>query len=192
MLCLHNWSCDMYLCDKIFILAVRYNLTTSSFVWLGASDEEVEGSFVWLPSGDPLNFENWDSEVPQPNDPSSDENCLAYYHGTKGWHDAPCSSAWKVFICEGWWHMAVVLIVAWYLMSLSLSRVICLRHWNARTQDIHLNGAWDRYIEYDINWWYTWYVKRLEDYSTPSGSCVVWSTICLIYIHISDVNEIKI
>ena len=94
------------------IFAVRFDLTISEFVWLGANDEAVESSFMWLPAETPVNFQDWDSDNIQPSDTSHSENCIAYYHDTKRWHDVSCSLSMKVFICEGWWHVTRMLLEA--------------------------------------------------------------------------------
>ena len=67
-------------------IAERYLLNTTggdynrgTGVWLGANDEAVEDSFVWLPSGKPVVFGDWDSG--QPNDKEGGQDCVAYYNG---------------------------------------------------------------------------------------------------------------
>ena len=69
-------------------------------VWIGANDEAVEGNFRWLPAGHLVVFEDWDDD--QPNNSGSGQDCVAYYHGLKKWHDIWCSVSSNVFICEGW------------------------------------------------------------------------------------------
>ena len=92
------------------IITDRYGLETlggglfglGSVIWLGATDEAVEGNFLWLPSGNPLVFADWG--LGQPNNlrhGMAGEDCAAYVHGVQKWHDIRCSAPAKVFICEG-------------------------------------------------------------------------------------------
>ncbi|WP_278924624.1 C-type lectin domain-containing protein, partial [Pseudophaeobacter profundi] len=71
-----------------------YNL---GFVWIGASDIESEGEFIWSSSGRPLSYTNWDPH----NTGGTDQNCLAagwasdYYK----WADRPCAEL-HTYVCE--------------------------------------------------------------------------------------------
>ena len=68
-------------------------------LWLGASDIETEGTFVWAHSGIPIDdgYKQWSSG--QPNNGRL-ENCLNVYHslGFK-WNDAPCGYL-SMYLCE--------------------------------------------------------------------------------------------
>ena len=100
-------------CNKIqrylFVISERFNLTTTgglhpefgSGVWLGATDEAMEGNFIWLPAGNPMVFNDWDYN--QPNDYRV-QDCTVYFHGPKKWNDVQCSDFMQMLICEGWCH----------------------------------------------------------------------------------------
>ena len=92
----------------IFLFADRYKLKSTggvygshgSGVWLGATDEAVEGSFVWQPVGTPMIFSDWDVRNNQPDD-RRQQIFLVYLHDPKKWHDVPCDNFIKTCICEG-------------------------------------------------------------------------------------------
>ena len=91
------------------IITARYGLQKTggpfglgSVMWIGATNEAVEGSFVWWPAGNPVNFEAWDSEQPDNRDGSVGQDCVTYVYGPKRWHDCRCSFVLDMFICEGW------------------------------------------------------------------------------------------
>ena len=101
-------ECHLRLLHAICItIADQYDLeTTGGFynrgtaLWIGANDEAREGSFQWLPSGNPVVFVDWDGR--QPNNAAGGQDCVAYYHGRKKWHDIRCIVSLEKFICEGW------------------------------------------------------------------------------------------
>ncbi len=80
-----------------------------SVVWLGATDEKVEGRWVWV-DGEPLRYSNWNPT--QPNNKQGLEhymimmagNSVAISRGAQDgkWHDQPNNSAqWSPgFICQ--------------------------------------------------------------------------------------------
>ena len=90
----------------MFHFTVRYGLTTlgghyelGSGVWLGANDVATESRFLWLPAGNPVVFQDWDTD--QPNDYLG-QDCATYFHGSKRWHDIDCNHTLEMFVCEGW------------------------------------------------------------------------------------------
>ena len=111
---------------NIIIITDQYDLETTGGVynrgtalWIGANDEAVEGNFQWLPSGNPVVFENWDHD--QPNDMEGGQDCVAYYHGREKWHDIRCIVSLKMFICEGWsCSMCVKLMGKWWAVKLNV------------------------------------------------------------------------
>ena len=114
-------------CDACMyhIIAEHYGLETAGYggtVWIGATDEEVEGSFMWMPSQTPVIFDDWDLGEPN-NGVSSGQDCAMYIHALKKWHDAPCLSSTKMFICEGWWHVvfhpSIRSITSWYMKPIA-------------------------------------------------------------------------
>jgi len=72
--------------------------------WTSGTDQGQEGTFVWLSTGRPLTFENWNSG--EPNNYKYEggelEHCLELWNrdgkGLK-WNDSPCSFE-TYFICE--------------------------------------------------------------------------------------------
>ena len=106
--------CMTWTVNRVWLpIKARYGLQTTggsfglgSTVWIGATDEAVEGSFVWLPAGNPVNFEAWDLGQPDNLDSLVGQDCATYVPGRKLWHDFQCSFALEMFICEGWGHMA--------------------------------------------------------------------------------------
>ena len=71
-----------------------------SGLWLGATDEVAEDTFLWMPSGSLVDFTDWDTN--QPNN-YEEQDCVAYLHKPKKWHDIACDFRIEGFMCEGWW-----------------------------------------------------------------------------------------
>jgi len=76
---------------------------TTGRIWLGASDEAKEGSWVWEHSQTPFfrTYTNWDVKRKQPNNDGGNQNCLSYFYknGDK-WDDDRCASGHIAYICE--------------------------------------------------------------------------------------------
>ena len=75
----------------------------SDFVWIGATDQEEEGTWKWTDCN-PWNFTNWGSKQPD-NHKGQDghgENCAAIPSNKtdfKDWYDIPCH-LWELnFVC---------------------------------------------------------------------------------------------
>ena len=69
-------------------------------IWLGATDQAVEGTWVWAQSG--ANVDGPTDWFPgEPNDHGSGEDCLEVRHNRrKGqWNDISCDQR-KPFICQ--------------------------------------------------------------------------------------------
>ncbi|XP_070539201.1 perlucin-like protein [Ptychodera flava] len=66
-------------------------------IWIGVTDVEVEGVWVWV-DGSPLTYSNW---MPgEPNNAGKREHCAHLYSNQHGkWNDYPCSTRFG-FICE--------------------------------------------------------------------------------------------
>ena len=69
--------------------------------WIGITDREVEGQFLYESSGTPLAFQYWGGSHHEPNG-GPNENCLGYYsdwyqHGEL--NDLACSTITN-FVCE--------------------------------------------------------------------------------------------
>ncbi|KAK3084198.1 hypothetical protein FSP39_009894, partial [Pinctada imbricata] len=66
--------------------------------WIGATDEQSEGQWVWIKSQRIMTFTNW--KFGEPNNLNNNENCL-FLDGNSDyrWNDAPCDVRLN-FICE--------------------------------------------------------------------------------------------
>jgi len=72
--------------------------------WSSGTDQGEEGRFVWMSTGQPLTFENWNSGEPNnfQYENGETENCLELWNRDgKGlrWNDTPCSFE-SYFVCE--------------------------------------------------------------------------------------------
>jgi len=69
-------------------------------LWLGATDEVVENSFVWV-DGTPVVFQSWRTGEPNNGNGGGAENCSVIEGDTAehGWDDRPCTAA-APYICE--------------------------------------------------------------------------------------------
>merc|ERR1712142_764444 len=66
-------------------------------IWIGASDLETEGTFLWT-NGKPLSYNSWARG--EPNDHGNREDCVEVNFRSPGlWNDAVCG-ALRPFICE--------------------------------------------------------------------------------------------
>lgn len=66
------------------------------YVWLGATDEEQEGNWLWI-TGEPWSYTKWD--VGEPNGGTS-ENCLDYSNDSIGWNDESCDRKINFYVVE--------------------------------------------------------------------------------------------
>jgi len=72
--------------------------------WTSGTDQGEEGQFVWMSTGKPLGFENWNAGEPNnyEYEGGEREHCLELWNrdgkGLK-WNDSPCSFE-TYFICE--------------------------------------------------------------------------------------------
>jgi len=72
--------------------------------WSSGTDQGEEGRFVWMSTGKPLTYENWNSGEPNnfQYENGETENCLELWNRDgKGlrWNDTPCSFE-SYFVCE--------------------------------------------------------------------------------------------
>ncbi|XP_062587307.1 adhesive plaque matrix protein 2-like [Saccostrea cucullata] len=81
-----------------FIVSKMIVQSEGSYYWLGGSDLEDEGKFVWTSRGQPFSFTFWiDGD---PNDAYWGEDCvLANWHGIGRWVDHDCSME-EYYICQ--------------------------------------------------------------------------------------------
>ncbi|GFN85308.1 LOW QUALITY PROTEIN: metalloendopeptidase [Plakobranchus ocellatus] len=64
-------------------------------IWLGLTDSEVEGTFVW-DDGEAANYTNWSNGQP---DNYGNEDCGSMYRNGH-WNDLPCPSYTLPFVCQ--------------------------------------------------------------------------------------------
>jgi hypothetical protein len=65
--------------------------------WIGLSDRETEGEFIWH-NGAPLEYSGWANN--EPNDHGAGEDCAeSSWGGTGVWNDARCNQG-RVYVCE--------------------------------------------------------------------------------------------
>ena len=78
-----------------------YGVEDGKNYWIGISDREVEGQFVYLSSGAPLAFQHWGEQFNEPNNVGNNENCLGYFcnHYFGSLNDLNCQRNTH-FVCE--------------------------------------------------------------------------------------------
>lgn len=68
--------------------------------WIGLSDELIEGSWVWYPSGESPGFVDWRQGEPTNNGNQHEEDCAFMFHQSGfQWVDISCAIASSP-ICE--------------------------------------------------------------------------------------------
>ena len=85
-----------------FINLFTHLLDGARTMWVGATDEEEEGTWVWAPSGRNMEYTKWwrsqfSSYNAEPTG-SREENCLAFGY-QYGWFDKICRNIYE-YICE--------------------------------------------------------------------------------------------
>ena len=65
--------------------------------WIGASDIDVEGTFVWKSNGESLTYKDWAPD--QPNNDNAEQHCVAI-QGNDQWGDFDCTAHTREFICQ--------------------------------------------------------------------------------------------
>ncbi|XP_078594587.1 uncharacterized protein LOC144872390 isoform X2 [Branchiostoma floridae x Branchiostoma japonicum] len=81
-----------------FLINLRSALNPYVRYWIGLSDREKEGTWIWA-DGQPLTFSSW--AIGEPNS-AGDEDCVVYAaHPTvrDKWNDIPCNLPYR-FICQ--------------------------------------------------------------------------------------------
>ena len=68
-------------------------------IWIGLSDEAVEGKFVWVKSGRAVKYTNWADGEPNNGADLGDETCVHMYTGRRRWNDLFCNEMFY-FVCE--------------------------------------------------------------------------------------------
>ena len=77
---------------------VQLNTIAKSYKssWIGASDIDVEGTFVWKSNGESLTYTDWGPV--QPNDNEGNQDCAAMQTNDR-WGDFDCSTT-MAFVCQ--------------------------------------------------------------------------------------------
>ncbi|KAK3581830.1 hypothetical protein CHS0354_007232 [Potamilus streckersoni] len=88
--------------EEKYIAGYISKLSPGSFnsgtFWLGASNLQVEGEWIWLNSGGKMRYSNW--QQGEPNNANSNENCLEMsFSNNFRWNDNKCNNKFN-FICE--------------------------------------------------------------------------------------------
>ncbi|XP_063417277.1 perlucin-like [Mytilus trossulus] len=66
--------------------------------WLGGTDQQKEGVWIWSHSQNVVTFSDWDKE--QPDNYNGNEHCLELWHyNGLYWNDYPCHEL-RRFVCE--------------------------------------------------------------------------------------------
>ena len=66
-------------------------------IWLGGSDTDEEGSWVWT-DGSSWDYTSWDENEPN-NNHATGENCLVGHWGDMEWNDMRCEKSYG-FLCK--------------------------------------------------------------------------------------------
>lgn len=84
--------------ENNYIMSLVMKLTEN--VWLGGTDQDKEGSWVWQSTKKPFSYSAWARDYNEPDNARNDQDCLCVYrpYGLY-WSDSHC---WKLFqyICE--------------------------------------------------------------------------------------------
>jgi hypothetical protein len=88
--------------DKISILnrSMMYNCSLTGNYWIGLTDVNEEGSWIWMTSMTKLSHSHWTLGEPTAlNVYKEIENCVLIYKNNGMWNDSPCSHT-NFYICE--------------------------------------------------------------------------------------------
>lgn len=84
--------------DYVWLLLISTGQQAAADVWIGYTDELVEGSWGWL-DGSQDGYTSWSSGEPNGG---TNENCahLNWPWGSGGWNDTTCSNARPGYVCQ--------------------------------------------------------------------------------------------
>lgn len=74
----------------------HYPFIVLAYYWIGLSDVQEEGTWMWMGSMEPADYTNWRQD--EPNNAQSDENCVLI-DNTGEWNDYTCHEN-AHYICE--------------------------------------------------------------------------------------------
>lgn len=106
--------------EEDWVIANFTAIGTDEHIWIGATDEATEGTWIWV-SGEPWNHTNW--AMGEPNG-GSEENCLEYTDGEAAWNDESCISSRSMFLVE-YGDPEVPSTPFWTLMGLMAILALC-------------------------------------------------------------------
>jgi len=66
-------------------------------MWTAGTDQAVEGEFIWMTTGQRIDFSGW--QAGEPNNLRNEEHCLEYYSQAAFWNDESCKTR-GYCICE--------------------------------------------------------------------------------------------
>ena len=89
---------QIYAALNIFTALLDPPSTKRNF-WLGGSDRQREGTYIWYATGQALVFSDWDRGNNQPNNAHGDQDCIRYGFSARAWYDDQCN-ALRGTICE--------------------------------------------------------------------------------------------
>ena len=95
----------VWLLEILDKFAVTLSMMTDKYdnvnYWVGGTDLEAEGTYLWVSTRDPFSYTDWHPS--QPN--GGPEDCVAFNCFTDSsiqWHDFQCSHM-NYYICEKEW-----------------------------------------------------------------------------------------
>lgn len=106
--------------EEDWVISTFTVIGTDVNIWIGATDEDVEGTWVWV-TGEPWSHTNW--AMGEPNG-GSEENCLEYTDGEAGWNDESCVSSRPMFLVE-YGDPQVPTLPFWALVGLMACLALC-------------------------------------------------------------------
>jgi hypothetical protein len=79
---------------------MMYVCSLSGDYWIGLSDVNEEGSWIWMTSMTKLSYSNWSPGQPTATNVNQDiENCVMIYKTNGMWNDLACLHT-NFYICE--------------------------------------------------------------------------------------------
>lgn len=82
--------------DEEKFVAKNFPQIVPNYVWLGATDKEIEDDWNWI-TGEEWSYTNWDQAEPNGG---AFENCLDYSDGVDKWNDESCSRKLNYYLVE--------------------------------------------------------------------------------------------
>jgi hypothetical protein len=67
--------------------------------WIGLTDQETEGKFIWTSTGKEAGYTNWHEDHPSMYKKNS-EDCVMLRKTDRTWEDYSCSSDELLALCE--------------------------------------------------------------------------------------------